>query len=99
VLYNLDPVDGSIISKSKLYEIYEKNGAAYAKTKSDYAAAYAKARSSPAALQAWQLTATTYQQAVDSAWHSWMSAGKDKIERALTIIESQSKSSSKTKSQ
>ena len=27
VLYNLDPVDGSIISKSKLYEMYEKNAA------------------------------------------------------------------------
>ena len=34
VLYNLDPVDGSIISKSKLYEMYEKNAAEYAKAKS-----------------------------------------------------------------
>ena len=53
VLYNLDPVDGSIISKSKLYEMYEKNAAEYARAKSDYAVAYAKARSDPAALQAW----------------------------------------------
>lgn len=95
VLYNLDPVDGSIISKSKLYEMYEKNAADYAKAKSDYAAAYAKAQSDPAALQAWPLTGTTYQQAVDQAWDRWMGAGKDKIERALAIIASQSKNFSR----
>jgi hypothetical protein len=90
VLYNLAP-DGTIISKSKLYQMYEKNAADYAKAKSDYTAAYAKARSSPTALQTWPLTATTYQQAVDSAWNSWMSAGKDKVERALAVIQSQPK--------
>jgi hypothetical protein len=90
VLYNLAP-DGTIISKTELYQMYERNAAAYAKAKSDYAAAYAKARSSPMTLQTWPLTATTYQQAVDSAWNSWTSAGKDKIERALAVIQSQSK--------
>src|SRR5438132_13405507 len=94
VLYNLDPVDGSIISKSKLYEMYEKNAAEYAKAKSDYAEAYAKAQSTPAALQAWPLTGTTYRQAVDSAWDGWVGAGKDKIERALAVIESQATTSS-----
>ena len=88
VLYNLDPVDGSIISKSKLYEMYEKNAAEYAKAKSDYAVAYAKARSDPAALQAWPLAGTTYQQAVDSAWDRWMSAGRNKIEHALNTVAS-----------
>ena len=91
VLYNLDPVDGSIISKSKLYEMYEKNAAEYAKAKSDYAVAYAKARSDATALQAWPLTATTYQQAVDRAWNAWMSAGKNKIERALNTVASVSR--------
>lgn len=88
VLYNLDPIDGSILTKSKLYEMYEKNAADYARAKSDYAAAYAKARSDPTALQAWPLTATTYQQAVDHAWNAWMSAGKNKIERALNTVAS-----------
>jgi hypothetical protein len=88
VLYDLDPVDGSIISKSKLYEMYEKNAAEYAKAKSDYALAYAKARSDPAALQAWPLAGTTYQQAVDRAWDRWMSAGRNKIERALNTVAS-----------
>jgi len=88
VLYNLDPVDGSILSKSKLYEMYEKNAADYARAKSDYAAAYAKARSDPTALQAWPLTAATYQQAVDHAWNAWISAGKNKIERALNTVAS-----------
>ena len=88
VLYNLNPVDGSIISKSKLYQMYEKNAADYAKAKSDYAVAYAKARSDPAALQAWPLAGATYQQAVDRAWDRWMSAGRNKIERALNTVAS-----------
>jgi hypothetical protein len=94
VLYNLDPVDGSIISKSKLYQMYEKNAAEYAKAKSAYALAYAKARSDPAALQAWPLAATTYQQAVDRAWDRWMSAGRNKIERALNTVASANRNTS-----
>lgn len=90
VLYNLAP-DGTIISKTELYQMYERNAAAYAKAKSDYAAGYVKARSSPTTLQTWPLAATTYQQAVDSAWNSWTSAGKDKVERALAVIQSQPK--------
>jgi hypothetical protein len=93
-LYNLNPANGSITGKSKLYEMYEKNAADYAKAKSDYAAAYAKVRSDPMALQNWPMVGTTYQQAVDSVWDRWMSAGKDKIERALAIIEAQPKNSS-----
>jgi hypothetical protein len=95
ILYDVDPKNGSIIGKSKPYETYEKNAAAYAKAKSDYAAAYAKAGSDPMALQSWPLTGVTYQQAVDRAWDSWMSAGKDKIERALAIIEPQAKKNTK----
>ena len=90
-LYDLDPANGNIITKSKLYQLYEKNAAAYAKAKSAYAEAYAKAQSNPAALQAWPLTGTTYGQAVDNAWNSWASAGKDKVERALAVIQSQPK--------
>ena len=92
VLYNLAP-DGSIISKSNLYATYEKNAATYAKAKSDYAEAHAKAQSNPAALQAWPLTATTYRLVVDSAWNTWVVSGKNAIEQALAIIESQSKNS------
>lgn len=94
VLYNLAP-DGTVISKSNLYEMYEKNAADYTKAKSDMGVAYAKALSDPLALQAWPMTGTTYQRAVDSAWDHWMSAGKDKIERALAIIHSKSKHSSR----
>ena len=94
VLYNLNPVDGSIISKSKLYEMYEKNAAEYAKAKSDYAVADAKARFDPAALQAWPLAATTYQQAVDRAWDRWMSAGRTKIEGALNTVASANRNTS-----
>lgn len=89
-LYNLAP-DGSIISKSELYQMYEKNAAAYAKAKSDRAAAYAKAQSDPATLQIWPLTGTTYEQAIDNAWNTWTSASKHEVERALNVIHSQSK--------
>jgi hypothetical protein len=85
-LYELDPVDGNIIGKSKLYEMYQNNAAAYAKAKSDYAAAYARASADPAALQAWPVTGTTYQQAVDNAWNDWVSEGKLKVENALAVI-------------
>lgn len=85
-LYDLDPVNGNIISKSKLYEMYEKNAADYAKAKSQYAERWAKVQSDPVALQAWPLTATTYQQAVDNAWDDWVSGGKVKVESALAVI-------------
>jgi hypothetical protein len=88
VLYILDADNGSVVSKSKLYQLYEKNAADYARAKADYAAAYAKACSDPATLQHWPLTATTYQQAVDRAWDTWSSAGKNKIERALNTLAS-----------
>jgi hypothetical protein len=89
VLYDIDPNSGSIIGKSKLYKMYEENMEAYAKAKSAMAEAYAKAQSDPMALQVWPMTAATYQQAVDRAWDSWMSADKNKIEHALATIESQ----------
>lgn len=89
LLYNVDPVDGNIVSKSKLYHLYEKNAADYARAKSDYAAAYSKARSDPAILQRWPLTAVTYQQEVNRAWDSWTSAGKNKVERALNTLASE----------
>ena len=85
-LYELDPVNGNIIGKSKLYEMYQNNAAAYANAKSDYAAAYAKAQADPATLQAWPLTATTYRQAVDNAWNDWVIGGKLNVERALAVI-------------
>lgn len=86
VLYTVDPSSGTIIGKSQLYQIYEKNAADYAKAKSDYAMAYSKARFDPAALQAWPLTAKTYQQTVDSAWDDWVNEGKLKIESALAVL-------------
>lgn len=85
ILYDVDPATGNI-RKSKLYEIYQKNAAAYAKAKSAYAAAYARASSDPAALQAWPIAGTTYQHPVDNAWNDWVSEGKLKVENALAVI-------------
>jgi hypothetical protein len=90
ILYDIDPNTGSIIGKSNLYKKYEEFLEAYAKAKSAMEEADAKARSDPMAAQVWPITAATYREAVEQAWDSWMSADKDKIERALTIIGLQS---------
>ena len=62
---------------------------AYAKAKAAMVEASVKAQSDPMAAQLWPITASAYQQTVDDAWDSWMSADKDEIEHALAIIESQ----------
>jgi hypothetical protein len=85
-LYNLNPVDGSITSKSKLYKMFEEKARDYAKAKSDYALAMEKARSDPATAGSWPLMAAPYQEVVDTAYDTWMSAGKENIERAIGIV-------------
>jgi hypothetical protein len=87
VLYDLD-TDGSILSKSDLYKKYEKNAAAYALAKANYAIAMAEAKSDPAKAEVWPMTSATYQQAVDDAYDTWKTEGATKIEQALDVIAS-----------
>jgi hypothetical protein len=86
VLYELDPDDGSIVGKSKLYKKYTKNAAAYAQAKADYAVAMAAAKSDPAKAEIWPMTSATYQQNVDDAYDTLKTEGAEKVERALDII-------------
>ena len=88
LLYDLDPVAGTILGKSNLYKLYEANATAYATAKSTFASAMEKAASDPARASQWPLIAVTYQQAVDTAYDAWMSAGKREVEGALAIMES-----------
>ncbi len=85
VLYELD-TDGSILGKSKIYKTYEKNSAAYALAKANYAIAMADARSNPQKAQIWPMTSVTYQQTVDDAYDTFKTEGAEKVERALDII-------------
>ncbi|HSR78513.1 MAG TPA: hypothetical protein VLN57_18175 [Xanthobacteraceae bacterium] len=86
VLYELDPDDGSIVGKSKLYKRYSKNAAAYAQAKADYAVAMAASKSDPAKAEIWPMTSATYQQNVDDAYDTLKTEGAEKVERALDII-------------
>jgi hypothetical protein len=86
VLYELDPDDGSITGKSKLYKTYEKNASAYALAKANYAIAMAQAKADPAKAEIWPMTSATYQQTVDDAYDTFKTEGAEKVERALDII-------------
>jgi hypothetical protein len=86
VLYELDPDDGSIVGKSKLYKRYEKNASAYAQAKADFAIAQAAAKSDPAKAEIWPMTSAPYQRNVDDAYDTLKTEGAEKVERALDII-------------
>ena len=86
VLYDLDPDDGSISGKSKLYKKYEKNALDYALAKANYATAMADAKRDPAKAETWPMTSATYQNAVDDAYDTLKTEGAEKVERALDII-------------
>jgi hypothetical protein len=86
ILYDLDPDDGSINGKSKMYKTYEKNARDYAQAKADYAIAMAQAKSDPAKTEIWPMASATYQHTVDDAYDTLKSEGAEKVERALDIL-------------
>jgi hypothetical protein len=86
VLYEMDPDDGSIVGKSKLYKMYEKNARDYAMSKANYAIAQAQAKEDRSKADIWPMTSTTYQNVVDDAFDTLKTEGAEKVERALDII-------------
>jgi hypothetical protein len=86
VLYELDPSDGSIVGKSKLYQTYEKNARDYAMAKANYAIAQAQAKADRSKADIWPMTSVMYQNTVDDAYNTWKTMGAEKVERALDII-------------
>lgn len=88
LLYELDPTDGSIIGKRRVYEHYLKNARALAQAKSDYAAAQAAAQRDPVKLAAWPMQSAVYQRVVDDAFDALRGEGGDRVEAALDTINS-----------
>ncbi len=88
ILYEIDPTDGSIIGKSKLYKRYLVNATAYAEAKKDYAEAQAAALADPLKASTWPMTSAVYQQKVDEAYDTLKTEGAEKVESSLATIES-----------
>jgi len=88
VLYELDPTDGSILGKSRLYKTYVKNAQAYAQAKADFAVAQNTALANPTTANSWPLMSPPYQQKVDDAYDTLKSEGAEKVEQALDVLES-----------
>ncbi|ADG20852.1 hypothetical protein [Paraburkholderia atlantica] len=88
VLYELDPDDGSIVGKTKLYKNYMRNAEAYAQAKTDFTIAQNTALTDPTLAHSWPLLSASYKQKVDDAYDTFKTEGADKVERALDIIES-----------
>jgi len=87
ILYELDD-QGDIVGKSKLYKRYVKNASDYALAKKQYSDAQAKALADPVAAETFPQDSVFFQNQVDQAWDTLKTEGAEKIERALSIIES-----------
>lgn len=87
VLYEFD-ANGNQLGPTPLYRAYKNNALAYATAKANYATAETKAQSDPSLAQAFPVTSTPLQQAVDNAYNDLIAGGADQVEKALDIIES-----------
>lgn len=88
VLYELDPDDGSIIGRTKLYKNYMKNAEAYAQSKTDFTVAQNTTLADPTIAHSWPLLSAGYKQRVDDAYDTFTTEGAEKVERALDVLES-----------
>jgi hypothetical protein len=88
VLFELDPTDGSIIGRTKLYKNYMANASAYAQAKADFTMAQNKALADPSMAGSWPLLSAPFKQKVDDAFDALKTEGAEKVERALDILES-----------
>jgi hypothetical protein len=88
VLFELDPEDGSIVGRTKLYKNYVTNANAYAQAKADFTMAQNKALADPATAGSWPLLSAPFKQKVDDAFDALKTEGAEKIERALDVLQS-----------
>jgi hypothetical protein len=88
VLYEVDPKDGSITGKSKLFENYRKNATAYAKAVKDYADAQDVSLNDPTKAASTPTTLLVYQQVRDDALADLKAEGGAKVENALAVLAS-----------
>lgn len=88
VLFKLND-DGTFSTKhTKAYDNYFDNTQAYGQAVAAFADAYAAARNDPSLLQVWPVASRPYQDAVDQAKDTLISAGGPEVEAALDTLAS-----------
>ena len=92
ILYQPDVDDTTILVKTGLYKKYQKNASAYANAKATYELLKKKTLNDPAMADSWPMLSANVQRDVDNAFDDWKTEGAEKVERALSTIESIGKS-------
>jgi hypothetical protein len=87
VLYTLDDA-GNYTGYTPLYASYRHNQKTLADARSAYALAYTQAMSDPVAGQAWPVTSSSYQSAVDQAYNDFKDMGGQKVDDAIATLQS-----------
>jgi hypothetical protein len=88
-----DPDTGVVTQKkveSQLHRDYLDNKVAYNSARVAYIGAYLEAQKTTTGINTWPLIASTLQLPVKAAYDKWRSAGADKVEQALAIINTSS---------
>jgi hypothetical protein len=79
--------DGTITGRrTPEYQQYEQFSQAWANARTDYANAESAAAKDPALGNAWPVTSSSLQMAVDNAWNDWRGDDADEIENALDTL-------------
>lgn len=86
VLYTMDDA-GNYTGYTPLYSSYRHNQKALADARSAFALAYAQAMADPVAGQAWPVTSSTYQSAVDQAYNDLKDMGGQRVDDAMATLQ------------
>lgn len=87
VLY-LKDAEGNFTGYTPLHTMYRRNAKLLADARAAFALAYAQAMADPVAGQAWPVTSSQYQLAIDQAYDDLKSMGGQRIEDALDTLQS-----------
>lgn len=93
VVDTVDPDTGALTPKrveTQLYRDFLDNQAAYNAARIGYIGAYLEAQKTATGRNTWPLIASTLQLPVKQAYDRWRSAGADKVEQAMAIINTSS---------
>lgn len=89
-----DPDTGEVTDQkleTQLYRDYLDNQAVYIDARRAYSDAYLKAQKTAIGRNTWPMVASTFQLSVNNAYEKWRAGGADKVEQALAILTTSSK--------
>jgi hypothetical protein len=93
VVDSIDEETGATVQRrveTQLYRDYIDNQSAYAMARAVYTGAYVEAQKTTTGKNTWPLLAGTLQLPVKQAYDRWRSAGADRVEQAMAIINTSS---------